>query len=66
MSEAVAATDGTLLPLASLETTLTYSGNLVTSMSVQYPNNLGVLKTYTQTFTYSGSNVTSISQWIPS
>lgn len=66
MSETVTATDGTMLPLDSLSNNFTYSGSNVSSISVQYQNNSGILKTYTQNFTYSGSNVINIGQWIPS
>jgi hypothetical protein len=63
MSSTVNANDGTMLPLDSLPTVLTYDGAFVATMSVVYSNNLGVEKTYTQTFTNDGTNITDISGW---
>lgn len=65
MSETVQASDGTMLPINDLPQTITYSGSLITSIAVTYPNNQGVTKTYVQTFTYTGTNVTEISQFEP-
>lgn len=64
MSEAVAASDGTLLPLDSLTQTFTYSGGFVVTASVVYSGNSGANHTYTQTFTNDGTNITSVSGWI--
>ena len=64
-SPTVTASDGTALPLADLPTAIAYSGNLVTTLTVQYPNHVtGVLTTYVLTFTYSGNLVTNISNWV--
>jgi hypothetical protein len=61
----VTANDGTQLPLSSLDTTFTYAGDNVQTISVVYPSRqTGIETTYVQTFTYNGSNVTDISQWI--
>jgi hypothetical protein len=59
MSETVQANDGVMLPLSSLPTSITYSGDLVQSMTVAYQGN-----SYQQTFGYSGTNVISISNWV--
>lgn len=58
MAETAKATDGANLPLESLETSFTYNGDLVTSISVVYDN-----VTYIQTLTYANDNVVNISQW---
>lgn len=63
--EYVIAFGGTKLPIGSLAQTFTYSGSLVQTISVLYPNNLGIPTTFVQTFTYSGTNVVDISQWTP-
>lgn len=59
MSETVTADDGTMLPLASLDTVVAYSGGNPTTFTVVYRGN-----TYVQTLTYSGTNVIDISGWI--
>lgn len=59
MSETVTATDGTALPLDSLETTIGYSGGNATTFTVNYRGN-----TYIQTLTYSGTDVINVSQWV--
>lgn len=60
MSTTIIASDGTRLPIDHLDQSLTYAGDLVTSISVMYR---GIQ--YTQTFTYEGTNVIEISQWRP-
>lgn len=54
----VIASDGVLLPVESLEQTLTYTGDLISTISVSFGSEV-----YIQTYTYTSSNVTSISQW---
>jgi hypothetical protein len=54
----VIASDGVLLPVDSLEQTLTYTGDLISTISVSFGSEV-----YIQTYTYTSSNVTSISQW---
>ncbi len=62
MSETVTASDGTALPLDSLEQEIAYAGTLISSITVNYPP--GSIKFYKQTFTYTGVNLTDISGWI--
>ncbi len=64
MSGTVIADDGTRLPVAELPMTLQYSGNNVTSFTVEYPNQNGVDTQYVQTLTYAGDNVIAISRWV--
>lgn len=64
MSETVIASDGNPLPINDLPQSLGYTGNNVTSFTVQYPNKAGVLTTYIQTLTYAGDNVIAFSQWV--
>ena len=59
MSSTVTASDGTMIPLDSVEQDFAYSGSLLTTITVVYQG-----KTFVQTFTYSGSNVATISGWI--
>lgn len=54
----VIANDGVLLPVESLEQTLTYTGDLISTISVSFGSEV-----YIQTYTYTSGNVTSISQW---
>lgn len=48
------------LPLDSLEQVFGYTGDNLTTVTVEYQ---GV--TYVQTLTYTGANVTSVSQFVP-
>lgn len=67
MAETALADDGTRLPLADLTQTFNSTGNLVTSITVQYTSAFtGALRTFTQTLTYSGNQITSVSRWIAS
>ncbi len=61
MSETVQATDGTMLQLSSMATTLTWSGDFVQTITVTFPNGG---PSYVQTFTNNGTNIIAISQWI--
>lgn len=64
-TETVTASDGTQLPLDSLEMTFTYVGSNVQTITVTYASvQTGLDTDYVQTFTYTGSDVTNISQWI--
>lgn len=61
MSETYSTVGGiSQLPVADLNTTLTYDGsNNLQTMSVTYQGTV-----YVKTFTYVGSNCTNISAWI--
>jgi len=59
MAERALASDGSQLPLAQLATTLTYDGDFISTITVEYQGN-----NYTQTFTNDGTNITAISRWI--
>lgn len=58
MSETVQASDGAMLPLASLPQSFTYAGGFLTSISVVYQGN-----NYTQFFDNDGTDITYISGW---
>jgi hypothetical protein len=64
MSETVIASDGTLLPLDSLPQALGYTGANLTTVTVQYADQLGILQTYVQTLSYTGANLTAVSRWV--
>lgn len=55
----VAASNNVLVPVDSLEQTLTYSAGKLVSVSVTYD---GI--DYVQTLTYTGSDLTGISGWM--
>ncbi len=59
MNFTIIASDGTLLPLESLEQTFTYDGEFVETITIEY-----VAKTFVQTFVNDGTNITSISKWV--
>lgn len=59
MSETVQASDGTMIPLASVPQAIAYSGAFVTTITIAYAGN-----TYIQTFTNDGTHITAISGWI--
>ena len=60
ISNSPVASDGVILPMASLSQVLAYDGsNNLQTITVTY---LG--HTYVQTFTMTGSNVTGISAWV--
>ncbi len=59
MIETVLASDGTQLPLAQLEQSFAYSGDFVSTITVEYVGN-----TYVQTFTNNGTNITNITGWV--
>lgn len=63
MSATVTATDGTQLPIDSLENILTYSGGFISTITVNYEGYTA--NQYVQTFTNDGTNITAISQWEP-
>lgn len=58
MSETVQANDGAMLPLSSLEQTLTYDGTFVATVTVVYAG-----KTYVQTMQNDGTYVTVVGGW---
>ncbi len=60
MGMTVQATNGAMLPLDSLELSLTYSGGFISALNVTYA---GI--EYEQDFTNDGTNITDISQWYP-
>jgi len=62
MSSTVQASDGTMLPIDSLEQTLIYSGSFISTITVTYQGKTS--DTYVQTFTNDGTDITSISQWV--
>ena len=51
---------GAQIPLDSLAQTFAYSGNFLSTITIEYQ---GV--TYVQTCENDGTNITSISQWVP-
>lgn len=53
--------DGVDLPLDALEQIFDYSGDFISTITVEYPPGSG--KTYVQTFTNDGVNITGISGW---
>lgn len=55
----VAASNNVLVPIDSLEQTLTYSAGKVVSITVAYDD-----IDYVQTLTYTGSDLTGISGWV--
>lgn len=55
----IIASDGTLLPLDSLEQTFAYVGDFVETITVEY-----AAKTFVQTFTNNGTAITAISGWV--
>lgn len=59
MSSTVQASDGAMLPLDSLPTTIAYTGSFVQTITVSYAGN-----TYVQTFGNNGTQITTISGWI--
>ncbi len=59
MNFTIIASDGTLLPLDSLEQSFTYDGEFVDTITISY-----VAKTFIQTFVNDGTNITTISQWV--
>lgn len=59
MSSTVATTKIPQLPVNDLPITLTYDGNLVSTMTVVYDGT-----TYVMTFTNDGANITNISRWV--
>jgi hypothetical protein len=59
MSGTVLASNGVALPIDNLAQTITYSGNLVATITVVYN---GI--TYVKTYTNNGTNITAISQWV--
>ena len=61
MSDTVTASNGVQLPLTDCPTTLTWSGDFISTIVVVYQ---GI--TYTQTFTNDGTNITHISAWVAS
>jgi hypothetical protein len=63
MAETTLANDGTKLPLSDLPTTLVFSGQFISTISVVYANPAGIDKTYIQTFTNDGTNITNISRF---
>lgn len=65
MSQTVVSTpDGNRLPIDDLALAIGYTGTQVTSLTVQYQNPSGILKTYVKTITYSGTQATNISTWV--
>jgi hypothetical protein len=50
--------------IENLEMTLTYVGDLVETISFNYPPSGASMETYTSTLTYDGVNVTSISPFL--
>ena len=58
MSETVATSTIGQLPVDDLEQTLTYDGNFVETITVEYR---GV--TYVKTYTNDGTNIVNISVW---
>lgn len=50
---------GTPLPIDDLPQVLTYTGALVSTITVEYYGN-----SYVKTYTYTGSNATAISGWV--
>lgn len=59
MSVTVATTKTPQLPVDDLPKTITYSGDFVRTITVEYQGT-----TYVKTFTNNGSNITAISRWV--
>lgn len=57
--ETITAANGVSLPVSSLAQTLTYSGTLVSTITVRYQ---GII--YVQTLTNNGTSITGVSQWV--
>lgn len=55
----IIASDGTLLPLDSLQQTFAYNGDFVSTITVVYNTH-----TYVQTFTNNGTAITVVSGWV--
>lgn len=58
-SGTVQASDGTMLPLASLPRFYTYTGSFLTQQSVNYAGNI-----YVQNYMNDGTNYTYVSNWL--
>jgi len=63
MSSTVQATDGTMIPLDSVQQTIVYAAGFISTITVNYQGNTA--SQYVQTFTNNGTNITGISQWEP-
>lgn len=59
MSGTVQANNGTMIPLDSVAQEIAYSGDFVSTITVEYAG-----ETYVQTFLNDGTNITNISGWV--